>query len=69
MATRHVRPNNAADGGWVITITEDPASAEAHTTTQAQAVENARDSLQDQGGGTLFVHGVDGAVREERSVD
>lgn len=69
MIKRHVRPNNGSEGGWVVATTDDPESVESHTTTQGEAVEQARAALQRQGGGTLFVHGVDGGVREERSVD
>ncbi len=67
MTTRHVRPNDEPEGGWVVTPADSDA-VEAHTTTQAGAVERGRDLLLQAGGGTLVVHNTDGSVRDERSV-
>lgn len=65
MTERHVRPNKAPEGGWVVRN----ESVEFHTTTQGEAVDHARQTLRTEGGGTLYVHSTDGSVREERSVD
>ncbi len=67
MSTRHVRPDDSDRGGWVV-ATAESGSVEYRTTTQGEAVEQARNALLAQGGGTMVVHGVDGSVREERSV-
>ena len=68
MVERHVRPNEGPEGGWVVTGS-DTGRQEHHTTTQGAAIDYAREDLQRQGGGKLFVHSTDGSVREERSVD
>lgn len=67
MSERHVMPNKGEGGGWVVTG-PDTDRQENRTTTQGGAVEYARKTLLREGGGTLVVHGVDGAVRERRSV-
>lgn len=64
MPERHVRPDRQA-GGWIVTAAGEASN---HTTTQAEAIEHAREALERVGGGDLIVHGVDGHVRETRSV-
>lgn len=59
MPERHVVPNRDA-GGWNIT----GGSADQHTSTQGEAIELAREDLERDGGGALYVHAIDGSVRE-----
>jgi len=65
MSDRHVVPN--PEGGW--DVTKPGASrASAHTYTQAQAVDRARTIIGNLGGGELFVHGTNGAVRAKDTI-
>ena len=62
---RHVVPGSG--GGWDVT---KPGSsrASAHTDTQAQAVDRARDIVTNAGGGEVIIHGRDGQIRDSDTV-
>ncbi|MFC8731184.1 DUF2188 domain-containing protein [Luteimicrobium sp. NPDC057192] len=62
---RHVVHN--PNGGWDVT---KPGSsrASAHTDTQAQAIERAREILRNSGGGELSIHNRDGEIRTKDTV-
>ena len=62
---RHVVPN--ANGGWDVKK-DDAARASAHTETQAEAIERAREILINAGGGELVTHARDGAVRSKDTI-
>jgi hypothetical protein len=65
MPERHVIPDRDMGGGWKVT---SAGETELHTTTQPEAIEKAMEHLARDGGGELFVHGVDGSLREIRTV-
>jgi len=62
---RHVVPNSV--GGWSV---EAPNSrrASARRTTQADAIDRAREILENGGGGELVIHGRDGQIRDSDTV-
>ena len=62
---RHVVPN--PDGGWDVTA---PGSkrVSAHTDTQKQAQDRARDIVHNAGGGEVVIHGRDGQIRDSDTV-
>lgn len=62
---RNVVPN--PNGGWDV---EKPGAnrASAHTDTQAEAIDRARQILGNDGGGELKIHGRDGAIRQQDTV-
>ncbi|NBE98439.1 DUF2188 domain-containing protein [Nonomuraea sp. KC401] len=55
------------DGSWAVTR---PGGRRALYTasTQAEAVQRAGELLQRDGGGELRIHGVDGQVRDQRTI-
>jgi Uncharacterized protein conserved in bacteria (DUF2188) len=61
----HVIPGSG--GGWQVV---EPGADAAHSqhTTQREAVENAKDLLQQRGGGEAVVHDRDGSIRESDRV-
>lgn len=62
---RRVQPNS--DGGW--DVSKPGASrASAHTTTQAEAINRAREILSNAGGGELEICGRDGQVRDRDTI-
>ena len=68
MATRnarHVVPSPS--GGWDVKKAGEPRPA-SHHETQQEAVDQARGSLKNDGGGELRIHGQDGRIRETDSV-
>jgi Uncharacterized protein conserved in bacteria (DUF2188) len=62
---RHVVSN--PDGGWNV---ESPNSqrASARRTTQADAIDRAREILKNGGGGEIVIHGRDGQIRDSGTV-
>lgn len=62
---RHVTPH--PDGGWQV---RKPGSDRAsdRTSTQDQAVDRAREILQNDGGGELVIHRPDGTIRDSDTV-
>jgi hypothetical protein len=66
MSERHVVPNKGPEGGWKI-ISPD-SDAGARTATQADAIEHAMHSLNQGNGGEVVIHGLDGQVRDRRTI-
>lgn len=63
--SRDVVPN--PDGGW--DVTKPGASrASAHTSTQAEAIDRAREIVHNAGGGEVRIHGRDGKIRDSDTV-
>lgn len=62
---RHVVPNR--DGGWDVKApnAERPS---AHTDTQADAIDRARDIVRNAGGGEVVIHGENGKIRDKDTV-
>lgn len=58
---RDVVPN--AEGGWDVTKA-DASRASAHTDTQQQAIDRAREIVTNLGGGEVRIHGRDGRYRD-----
>ena len=65
MSERHVVPNDGPDGGWKI-VTPDSNNV-PRAATQADAIERAMRSL-DHNGGEVVIHGLDGRVRDRRTI-
>lgn len=61
---RNVVPN--PKGGWDVTGGGDRASA--HTDTQGEAIDRARDIVRNLGGGEVTIHGRDGRIRDSDTV-
>lgn len=62
---RHVVPN--PDGGWDVRA-PGAQRASAHTDTQAQAINRAREIVGNLGGGEIPIHGRDGQIRDKDTV-
>lgn len=62
---RHVVPN--PDGGWDV-IRPGGQRASAHTDTQAQAQDRAREIVHKIGGGEVVAHGRDGQIRDSDTI-
>ncbi|MEO3939411.1 DUF2188 domain-containing protein (plasmid) [Dermatophilaceae bacterium Soc4.6] len=62
---RHVVPND--QGGWDV---EAPGAsrASAHTDTQADAIDRAREIVHNAGGGEVVIHGRDGRIRDSDTI-
>lgn len=62
---RHVVAN--PEGGWDV---KKPGSARAsaHTSTQQEAVDRAREIVRNQGGGEVRIHGRDGRIRDSDTI-
>src|SRR5450830_248632 len=65
VANRNVVPN--PDGGWDVKGGGERASA--HTDTQAEAIERAKQIVRNQGGGEVSISGRDGKIRAKDTVD
>jgi uncharacterized protein YdaT len=62
---RHVVPNS--DGGW--DVKKPGASrASAHTGTQKEAINRAKEIVDNAGGGEVRIHGRDGKIRNSDTV-
>ncbi|ASU79652.1 DUF2188 domain-containing protein [Actinopolyspora erythraea] len=66
MGQRHVVPGGGG-GGWKV-VGAATGSTESSTSTQADAIDEARKQLEDSDGGEILIHGVDGSVRDRRTV-
>ncbi|WP_430407204.1 DUF2188 domain-containing protein (plasmid) [Janibacter sp. G349] len=62
---RHVVPNE--DGGWDVKA-PGAERASAHTDTQKQAQDRARQIVHNAGGGEVVTHGRDGRIRDSDTV-
>ena len=62
---RHVVPNE--DGGWDVKA-PGAKKASAHTDTQKQAQDRAREIVHNAGGGEVVTHGVDGKIRDSDTI-
>lgn len=62
---RHVVPN--PDGGWDV---KKPGGSRisAHAETQAEAVNRAREIVQNAGGGEVVTHRPDGRIRDSDTI-
>jgi hypothetical protein len=65
MSDRHVRPG---ENGWHVEK-PDAKRPSAVTDTQAEAIKRALEIVANDGGGNVVVHGMNGAVRETRTVE
>jgi len=54
-------------GGWDVTGAAKGKSA--HTRTQAEAIDRAKQIVERAGGGEVTIHGRDGKIREKDTVD
>lgn len=61
---RNVVPNT--DGGW--DVKGGGKRASAHTDTQKQAIDRARQIVRNLGGGEVTTHGRDGRIRDSDTV-
>jgi len=62
---RNVVPN--PEGGW--DVKGGGKRASAHTDTQAEAIERAKQIVRNQGGGEVSISGRDGKIRAKDTVD
>lgn len=62
---RHVVPNE--NGGWDVKA-PGASRASAHTDTQKEAQDRARDIVRNAGGGEVRIHGRDGKIRDSDTV-
>lgn len=63
--SRDVVPN--PEGGWDVKKPGSPR-ASAHLPTQADAIDRAREIVQNAGGGEVRIHGRDGKIRDSDTV-
>jgi hypothetical protein len=63
-ADRYVQPRD--DGGWEV-VKEDHERASAVTRTQKEAIDRAREIVQNQGDGEVRIKGRDGRFRDSDS--
>lgn len=62
---RHVVRNPA--GGWDV-VKPNADRASSHHNTQSDAVDRAREIVQNGGGGEVVIHGRDGRIRDSDTV-
>lgn len=62
---RHVVPN--PNGGWDVKA-PNADRASAHTETKAEAVDRAREIIQNAGGGQLIQHNKDGQISNPNTI-
>jgi hypothetical protein len=62
---RHVVPQ--PNGGWDVKAPHSER-ASSHHSTQAEAIDRAREIIANAGGGELVTHGTDGRIRESDTV-
>lgn len=65
MANQHVVPK---EDGWAV-LGEGNSRDTAHTDTQREAIDRAREILQNQGGGELVIHGENGRIRDKDTIN
>ncbi|MCY4369247.1 MAG: DUF2188 domain-containing protein [bacterium] len=64
-SNRHVVPN--PDGGWDVKAPNAQRSS-AHTLTQAEAEQRAKEIVGNLGGGEVVIHRPDGTIRDSDTV-
>ncbi|MEO6503277.1 MAG: DUF2188 domain-containing protein [Jatrophihabitantaceae bacterium] len=62
---RHVVPGK--NGGWDVKA-PDASRASAHTETQKEAIDRAKEIVHNAGGGEVPIHGRDGKIRNSDTV-
>lgn len=62
---RHVTQDE--DGGWNV-VKPHAERVSAHTDTQAEAIDRAREIVHNSGGGEVVIHGRDGRIRDSDTV-
>jgi hypothetical protein len=62
---RHVVPD--PDGGWNV-VKPGGGRASAHSDTQAEAIDRAREIVHNAGGGEVVTHGRDGKIRNSDTI-
>lgn len=62
---RHVVPNS--DGGWDVKA-PGASRANSHHDTQADAINRARQIVDNAGGGEVKIHGRDGRIRDSDTI-
>jgi hypothetical protein len=62
---RHVVPGKK--DGWDV-VAPNGERASAHTKTQAEAIDRAREIISNAGGGELNIHGTDGKIRAKDTI-
>jgi uncharacterized protein DUF2188/putative AbiEii toxin of type IV toxin-antitoxin system len=62
---RHVVPNS--DDGWDV-VKPDATRASAHTNTQREVIDRAREMVGNAGEGEVRIHGRDGRLRDSRTI-
>lgn len=65
MTSRHVTPRG--DGDWQV-IAPGADRASAVTSTQAEAIDRARQIVHNRGGGEVVIHGRDGRILDSDTV-
>lgn len=70
-STRAIAPNRNVvpnpKGGW--DVTGGGKGASAHTNTQSEAIDRAKEIVRNQGGGKVSISGRDGKIRAKDTVD
>lgn len=66
MGDRHVAPRSDV-AGWQVTDGATRATP-AVRETQDEAIDHARQLLQQDGGGELVIHNADGQIRDKRTI-
>lgn len=64
-SNRHVVPN--PEGGWDV-VRPHAERASSHHETQSDAIDRARDIVQNAGGGEVVTHGRDGRIRDSDTI-
>lgn len=62
---RHVVPNS--NDGWDV-VAPGSSRSSAHTDTQAEAINRAREIVTNLGGGEVVIHRPDGTIRDSDTV-
>lgn len=64
-SNRHVVPNS--EGGWDV-VAPGSSRSSAHRSTQAEAIDRAREIVSNTGGGEVVIHGRNGRIRDSDTV-
>lgn len=67
MPERHVVRNAESGGGWKV-VRPQGAEAESWSATQAGAIVDAERQVGRDGGGAVYIHGLNGGLRDRRTV-
>ncbi len=65
---RHVVRNASPHGGWKV-VGPQTGSTISRAATQAGAIVDAEQELEDDGGGQVVIHGIRGQVSDRRTVE